>query len=685
MIGISFKLPEIAVWAAHGPGAPAPAGVFTMTQVPAINSQRQRSTVTGGGQGKGQGYVPVAMSAVMTAGKVYARCSSGGGTRGDLQAAWLATTLGTTGAQTVNIPGVDARLGNFFLDLSGDGVTWQNGTTPLVMGRGIGFSGQSLMVTILVPHSDTTLASALGVFPPTNGLIVQYNGSVALTAFTDTGSYTSAGGMELLNRQIAEWGVSCFLVGYAVGGSAISSWVPGGANLPGLLAALDATGGPEDFLWMQGHSDTNTAPATYLANLVTLWQQIAAHSPAFPAFGRYLCAIPNNANDTWGPAINKEGMNIYLARWCAANGVKHVPFHDLATDDGTHQTQAGCVRSSQHWHRAMMPGGAGDAGPTITSISRSGVNITLNVTLAAGSTNLVTAGSPATRFKVYVRGDRTAPLALDATTPITFGSPSAGVVPVTLKLAADPGTVPIEVLPWGYNSPSNDGSADGIWDNHTDGDGITIGRELGNSVFPVETRVNNPLTGTSPVFAATGGPFGAGAMTGGTAVTAFSPMAAFPVSTTVELWVRCNAVVTGNKTFIAQTQTGGGAWGLYVNNGNLVFNSIGVDNTGPALTVGAWTHVAIVFGSHSEPARVYVNGVLAITIGIGLYGPGTQPLNLRTRSGSNSLTTTGDISDLTIWEGQRYSANFTPPAAPYTGSEGMLHYYHLADTTDSAA
>ena len=129
MIGISIGMRAVAGGTAS---PPAPPTAFTMTQLAAANRIYQRDTTSGGGQGKGQGAVPVTLN-VTRGGPLYARCRSAADGTTIVQAPWIAMVL-VTGAGGRTIAGVDARLGWFYLDLSGDGTTWSLGTTPIGMG-----------------------------------------------------------------------------------------------------------------------------------------------------------------------------------------------------------------------------------------------------------------------------------------------------------------------------------------------------------------------------------------------------------------------------------------------------------------------------------------------------------------------------------------------------------------------
>jgi hypothetical protein len=142
---------------------PAPTAVGTMTQFPMAQTPFQKDVYTGRLANKGSGIYPVALSAVSTAGTMLARFSSGGATRGDLIPAWQAATIAGTGAQTVNVRADCLGWQWGYLDCGfsdgAGGVTWQNGTTLVALGR-LGYeNGQSLQSDKFF-KTGTTLAAA---------------------------------------------------------------------------------------------------------------------------------------------------------------------------------------------------------------------------------------------------------------------------------------------------------------------------------------------------------------------------------------------------------------------------------------------------------------------------------------------------------------------------------------------
>ena len=117
-----------------GSSAPAYSAAFTLTQFPAYDERRiyQRATVSGGTTGKGQGTVRVPISGATGAGTIGARIRSEDGET-ILQGPWIAGEIDEA-TSFIDISGVDARLGWFFVDLQGADGAWQLGTVKIGVG-----------------------------------------------------------------------------------------------------------------------------------------------------------------------------------------------------------------------------------------------------------------------------------------------------------------------------------------------------------------------------------------------------------------------------------------------------------------------------------------------------------------------------------------------------------------------
>lgn len=156
-----------------------------------------------------------------------------------------------------------------------------------------------------------------------------------------------------------------------------------------------------------------------------------------------------------------------------------------------------------------------------------------------------------------------------------------------------------------------------------------------------------------------------------------SPDWAFPGDFTIDMWVWISAYNTGaNSYFITQLSNNNdynGRWAARINaTGQMRFdNVIGGTNYTPNITVTAiplstWTHLAWVRSGGNF--NYYINGVL----------DGTSPLTQaipdiagslsigRIVDGTANSAFYGYLDELRISNIARWTANFTPPAAPYT-------------------
>ena len=134
---------------------------------------------------------------------------------------------------------------------------------------------------------------------------------------------------------------------------------------------------------------------------------------------------------------------------------------------------------------------------------------------------------------------------------------------------------------------------------------------------------------------------------------------------TVELWV--NTTTTAEKVLVDQYD-GSNSWQFSMKNGKLQWYSGGVYALVGSIPVntGAWHHVAATRSAGT--LRLFVNGTLDGTVALGTnyttkvaLGIGAQ---VTTRNASYDLP--GNIDDLRITKGVcRYTANFTPPTAPF--------------------
>jgi hypothetical protein len=142
---------------------------------------------------------------------------------------------------------------------------------------------------------------------------------------------------------------------------------------------------------------------------------------------------------------------------------------------------------------------------------------------------------------------------------------------------------------------------------------------------------------------------------------------------TIEAWVY-PTTSSGDRVIVAKNQGSyltGYEWWFGINNNNTVAFTFTDSNTtfysaGTVTTVSAntWTHIAAVRSGNT--VTVYINGVSSATVGAQTVKTTASDVSiardLETAGGGRYYT--GYIDDLRITKAARYTANFTPPAAP---------------------
>jgi carbohydrate esterase-like sialic acid-specific acetylesterase len=675
----------LGIGTAYGPfsagGTTLPAATFTVVQEPLDHQTFQRDTLTGGGQSKGQGAVTVPEIDVTVGGTIYARCRSADDGTTILQAKWLAIEDASVADGPLDIPGVDARLGFFYLDLSGDGSTWTNGTVPIAMGMVGLLSGQSLMVRMFATQEDATTITGAGATVPANGRVfssIEAGGDPTPSSWRQpddaTDDLPGAGVCELMNLLIAAAGVNVGIVSRAVGATAITEWLPGQTLGDELLDTADAGGGKYEFVWWyQGHTNSSISSPDQQADLTTLLSAIDAHN-GFPSPVILISSIPNQSG--YG---NVETTRYAYYTWAVNNGAIPLVFNDLEmAADYVHPIQVGAMRQARHAYRALRPHlglshddkGAVCGAATHASGSK---DIVVPLTWASGATTQSAVGSPHTRIEVFAYGDRSSAKSYDGTTPFALDNTARAM---TLKLASDPGQIGLEGIFRRDYSTTTDGSANNIYDDVTDGDGISTGRQLYMPPRLFRILPNRDLT-------TTGASYGPGGKFGNTMTAGYgtSPYGVFPTENygmTLEFWHIINST-EGLSVLLSSSNL----W-IGVDTNTLKLSRGGSTADAGTLSTGSQHHIAFFFGdTNYGQVDLWIDGVAQAPISGGGYPTGSV-LNVRHLGGSFTPTTQ-NISEIGITEGKKYpTGNFTPPSAASNGSTEVA-LYHLSDATNSAA
>jgi hypothetical protein len=208
-------------------------------------------------------------------------------------------------------------------------------------------------------------------------------------------------------------------------------------------------------------------------------------------------------------------------------------------------------------------------------------------------------------------------------------------------------------------------------------------------VGPIQPVLYPGLSLVGGVFTAAATGFGSG-LSGGYAQASINPL---PSSYPFTVEARVQGTVNGTKQVAA---------------GYAFLFWFGCDNAGQAIGVaypgsgevdlttsvnicdGSWHHLALVVTATT--VSLYVDGALAgsatntfvYNAALGCFGvrdwgqSASLPLGANGQPGPNRWA--GSIDEVAIWPIAKYTAAFTPPTAPYAGTEGMTSLYHLDGT-----
>ena len=253
----------------------------------------------------------------------------------------------------------------------------------------------------------------------------------------------------LANRLAAANSCPVCILPYAVGGSTISTWIPGsGANWTAFAAAAAAAGGDfEACIWLQGESDAGGDMAVYKTNLAAVRAGLLSiTSRASSALA--MAVVPIGPCTTSWTAVEGRFGAVRQAHLEYVAGASGVSILNSATDaslrDGqVHYTQASHDRKARRTAEWVTRAAAGTPstlqGPKISGASISVNTITITISHQGGTTLLDGAGGSGTSlagFRVF-----------DGGTPITIsGTSITGASTITLTLS----TVPLGVVTMDY-------------------------------------------------------------------------------------------------------------------------------------------------------------------------------------------------------------------------------------------
>ena len=483
-------------------------GTLTVSQ-PLANRIFQRDTRTGSVYGRGSGSILLTISPSYPVNLLEHRIREANSPTSIVQDWTSSNPPLASGSQQITCT-APAGLVNYIVDLraNSDNNSIVSTTNSVMVGELVAFSGQSLaqdFVSTAASTDPATIASLglaisqwgyiwgadglnSGVYPPIADSVIYNYPPTAWLQPQDGGTFKSTWAVEFFNRMAALAQVPVGLIGFAVGGTGIDSWLPGYAgpdvnHWTDLAAILTSAGGKfGTFIWCQGHYETKdgNTPSNYLSQLQQLFTAINEACPN-ASYHKVIATIPGVGAYGSGPSFIEMVRSTAKAFVAADPAASYVDGYDSTLyTDLVHPSQAGNIIFADHFYRATAAALGlqtnGDKGPVITGASRAwGTGaIVLTVSQTNGGTAWQTAGTYSNQFQVFAAGTTTSPLTLASSTPVDLTNPTQ----ITINLASAP-TEPAAFDVW-YRLPPDTSTivAGAIYDNATDSDGITRGRQL---------------------------------------------------------------------------------------------------------------------------------------------------------------------------------------------------------------
>lgn len=311
--------------------------------------------------------------------------------------------------------------------------------------------------------------------------------------YTNSGGFQGDGYVFLMNIMADELGVPVAAFERAAGGQAISTWMSGQPNWTTFTNTLTAAGGDcEIAIWYQGESNSGTSKASMLSSLATLHGQLHTATGRDSSnfhFGIVSLGPASAASSYSGSSDTKIGVTRSAHVEYANNtaGAFYVTgMQDVATSDGIHVNAEGYNRAGRRWPKSVVARLKGQmkCGPRITSATRSGTTVTVNLQHTGGTSLMDGAGGTGTAltgFQFFDAGAGGVAISYTATS-IT------GATTVQITLASEPVgalTMSYAMQNAPHNSPANEAGnfvpASALYDND-----LTFNSTKGMLLQPLE-------------------------------------------------------------------------------------------------------------------------------------------------------------------------------------------------------
>lgn len=248
------------------------------------------------------------------------------------------------------------------------------------------------------------------------------------------------GYVYLANLLGAGLGVPIFIIERAVGGTFMSSWVPGGHNWNPMIAALNACGGDAEFaIYYQGENDAAAmTKAARKSNLALIHDGLKAQTgrdnDSFK-FGLISLSVGSYSGSLEGDFGKIRTADV---EWASSTPGAFLAacMHDTQTTDGVHVNAEGHSRMGRRVARSLLAArgiGVSASGPRITGATRSGTAVTISLAHSGGTALTDGAGGAGAALTGFEFKDAGAGDAV-----IGYSATSISGNTVTLALASSP-------------------------------------------------------------------------------------------------------------------------------------------------------------------------------------------------------------------------------------------------------
>jgi hypothetical protein len=154
-------------------------------------------------------------------------------------------------------------------------------------------------------------------------------------------------------------------------------------------------------------------------------------------------------------------------------------------------------------------------------------------------------------------------------------------------------------------------------------------------------------------------------------------------SQTMEAWIMPLSNGSNGTVFFTRNDADNQGWLIELENGQATLwvadgvNDHKVQNTNVSMMGSTWYHVAATYDAATHIGRVYVNGNQSSAVNLGPISTCGNCLPFRMGGFSSFPFFNGDVDEIRVSSGARYTSSFTPDNSPFTPDATTLLLYHF--------